>query len=206
MSKKIINHGNNTRKTTNLLLEVEKSKMKRIHIYGNNISLQLLTKKDLELWLEDPTQLSDILKLSIDSEPLEGHLRNVFKIKIDNMNKDPEYDHWYSYFAIIHKGAIIGAIGSKGKPDQNRSIEVGYGISTKYYNRGFTTEALKFFADHFFKNYGVKTIIAKTERLNIASQKVLRKNGFIKIEDGDLQKWELSYPVFSTSFDSSHSL
>jgi [ribosomal protein S5]-alanine N-acetyltransferase len=61
------------------------------------------------------------------------------------MKSDPGNDHWYSYFAIIREGKLIGMIGSKGKPDENNSIEVGYGISEKYFNNGFTTEALGYF-------------------------------------------------------------
>lgn len=103
--------------------------------------------------------------------------------------KNPGSEMWNSYFAIIYSKTIVGLIGSKGEPIKG-CIEIGYGISDKYRNRGFMTEAVSIFCDWFFNNTEVKIIRAETDRSNISSQKVLIKNGFKKIENGEFHEWE----------------
>lgn len=159
-------------------------------ISGSRVKLQLLTNDELKLWLESPFKLENKLDMGIDVEPIEGNLKRAFEIKISNMDRDPGNEHWYSYFAIIFNGRVVGTIGAKGKPDSKNVIEVGYGIAENYYNRGIVTEALGLFSDYFIREYSVDRIIANTDRYNIASQKVLIKNGFIEIVDGDIKLWE----------------
>jgi ribosomal-protein-alanine N-acetyltransferase len=163
--------------------------MERLKLEGEKISLLLLNCEDLELWLENQDSFSTSIKLPIDSGPIKNHLENVFFTKINNMKSDPGNDHWYSYFAIIREGTLIGMIGSKGKPDENNSIEVGYGISEKYFNNGYTTEALRLFSTFFFREHKIDAIVAETDPSNIASQKVLKNNGFKKILETDLIRW-----------------
>lgn len=160
-----------------------------MQIRGGRVTLQLLTKEELILWLESPSLLEEKVHIDIVAQPIEGNLRRAFEIKISNMDKDPGFEQWYSYFAIIFEGRVVGTIGAKGKPDSKNIIEVGYGIDENYYNQGIVTEALGLFSDYFIIEYGVDAITANTDRLNIASQKVLIKNGFIELIDGDVKLW-----------------
>ena len=56
-------------------------------------------------------------------------------------------------------------------------VEVGFFINPNYRNNGYASTALKLLSDWAFTNK-VKTITAQTDKSNIASQKVLEKNGF----------------------------
>lgn len=155
------------------------------------IEIKLLSKNQLALWLKSPQLLEEKLNIIIDHYPLDKKLKQIFNIKIDKMNNNNGNDHWFSYFVILYNNKIIGTIGSKGKPDNNNSIEIGYGISKKYNNRGFATESIKCFKDEILKFYKLEKIIAKTDKNNIASQKVLLKNNFKLIEKGNYFLWQL---------------
>jgi len=61
---------------------------------------------------------------------------------------------------------------------QQDICEIGYGINKKYQNQGFGTKAVMLIAE-WAKSMGVKHIVAKTDRHNVASQKVLTKNNFV---------------------------
>ena len=154
-------------------------------INGKNITLELLAKDDLFYWLDNKREAEILFGYRIDVEEIKGPLLFAFKKKIENMNKDPGNEIWYSYFTIIYKGRIIGTIGPKGKPDSDKQIEIGFGIAEKYRNKGMATEAVGLFCDWYFKNTEIDAILAETEKENIPSQKVLQKNAFRKVIEKD---------------------
>ena len=55
------------------------------------------------------------------------------------------------------------------------TIEIGYSISSKYWNNGYTTEAIKEIINYLFKECNYKIIEAIIPRDNIASIKVAEK-------------------------------
>ena len=152
--------------------------MNQINIGNNNVSLSLLSKDDLSNWLEKGSKVGMISNLPVDTEEFDEYLKFVYQTKINNMEKDPGQEIWYSYYSIIFENRIIGTIGPKGKQDSTGTIEIGYGISEKYWNRGIITNAIGIFCDWYFKNTSINSIKAETNVTNIASQKVLIKNGF----------------------------
>lgn len=147
-------------------------------ITGKTINLKLLTKEELVTWLKDQKAAEVCIGYRIEAVKIEGPLLHAFEKKIENMDNDPGNEIWYSYYAIIYKKTIIGTIGPKGKPDSNNNIEIGFGISEKYRNKGMATEAAGLFCEWYFENTTIKAIIAETAKENRASQKVLKKNSF----------------------------
>jgi ribosomal-protein-alanine N-acetyltransferase len=165
----------------------------RIFIENDYIGLLLLDKEDLMYWLENEETLGKRLGYEIENDILTDYLAMVFNRKITNMFDDPESEIWHSYFAIVFDNKIIGLIGPKGKPDEKNSIEIGYGINKKYWNKGIVTRSVKIIKEWYFNNTEVHSIRAETNSDNIPSQKVLEKNGFIKKEyTPDLIKWQLN--------------
>lgn len=152
--------------------------MEDIEINGKNVTIKLLSKAVLQIWKDDIKSAEQLTGYIIDSEKIEDSLLKAFTIKLENMEKEPGNEKWYSYFAIIVNNKIIGSIGSKGKPDKDGMIEIGYGIAACYENKGYTTEAVSLFCKYFFSNKLVQAIKACTDLSNIASQRILIKNGF----------------------------
>lgn len=101
-----------------------------------------------------------------------------------------------TYTAIDRASSTaIGMLGTKGGPDAHRSVEIGYGFNPDVWGNGYTTEAVAALVDHL-ATIGLVTVTAETATTNLASQRVLEKNGFARSgtgwdeEDGDLILWK----------------
>ena len=79
------------------------------------------------------------------------------------------------YRAIVYDGKLIGSISIEKKDDD---AEIGYMLLNEYANKGITTEAVKHVITIAFKVLSLEQITAKVFQPNIASIRVLLKNGF----------------------------
>lgn len=168
--------------------------MKEKIIETKRLQLDMLSNVDLAVWLRSKTELEEKTGYKFVEEILSLHLRNVFNIKIHNIEEDPDNIFWYTYFAIVLKSinSVIGMIGFKDIPDNENASEVGYGINNQFTGKGYATEALKGLADYTFKTTNLFVIKAETYVENTASQHVLEKNKFILLEQDEyLKKYEL---------------
>lgn len=88
-------------------------------------------------------------------------------------------------FVIEKDGEAVGSIGlSKIQPGHKAIL--GYWLGEKYWGQGIVTEAVKVISVFAFKRLKLKKLSAEVFLPNIASRRVLEKNGF-KIE-GILRK------------------
>ena len=67
-------------------------------------------------------------------------------------------------------------------------MEIFYFINSKYWNNGYVSEAINEFLNYIKNNKLVSTLIGSVVQGNIASIKILIKNGFKKIEYKDEYK------------------
>lgn len=74
---------------------------------------------------------------------------------------------------------IVADLAFKGQPDYRGISEIGYGTYALYRNRGFMTEAVYALTNWAFNERVLKTITAETDINNLASIRVLEKNGFM---------------------------
>ena len=79
------------------------------------------------------------------------------------------------YRAIVYDGKLIGSISVEKKDDD---AEIGYMILNEYTNKGIATEAVKQICSIAFKALSIEQITANVYQPNIASIRVLLKNGF----------------------------
>ena len=79
------------------------------------------------------------------------------------------------YWAIVCDGKLIGSISVEKKDDD---AEIGYMILNEYTNKGIGTEAVKQICPIAFKVLSLEQITANVFQPNIASIRVLLKNGF----------------------------
>lgn len=86
-----------------------------------------------------------------------------------------------TYFAIEYEGNIVGSIGLILQQDVYRkSAEIGYWIGEPYWGKGITSKAVQLIVDYGFKRLDIVRIYTGIFDYNIASQKVLINNGFVK--------------------------
>jgi len=84
-------------------------------------------------------------------------------------------------FGIAYEGNICGAIGLILQKDVYRkSAEMGYWVGEPYWGKGFATKAVELITEYGFDKLNLLRIYAGVFDFNIASMKVLEKNGFKK--------------------------
>ena len=82
-------------------------------------------------------------------------------------------------FAIRLKetGRLIGILSLFNVKDG--ACEIGYGIGSAYWNRGYTTEAVRCFLGYLFRERGMRTVLASFFTGNDASRRVMEKCGMV---------------------------
>jgi ribosomal-protein-alanine N-acetyltransferase len=96
-------------------------------------------------------------------------------------------------WGITIKGSnkIIGIIGHYRIQPENHRAEIGYMSLTEFNGKGYITEAIKAVVAYGFEQMKLHSIEAVIDPENIASERVLQKNGFVKeahISENEL--WE----------------
>ncbi|MFI5680122.1 GNAT family N-acetyltransferase [Streptomyces cellulosae] len=74
-------------------------------------------------------------------------------------------------------GVVIGCVGFFGPPDEQGTVEFGYGVAPEVEGRGYATEAVRALLHHAFTTGRVRHARADTAHDNLASQRVLEKAG-----------------------------
>jgi len=75
---------------------------------------------------------------------------------------------------------IIGIIGHYRIQPENHRAEIGYMSLPEYNGKGYITEAIKVVVEYGFEQMNLHSIEAVIDPENIASERVLQKNGFVK--------------------------
>lgn len=128
----------------------------------------------------DPVKESDkedyFHNVSHDKKVLETFICRYAET-IDDFDITP-YVGKESLFAIRLKktGRLIGIIDYFAEEDDG-SCEIGYGIGSEYWGRGFATEAAKRFIEYCFDEKGFHTVYASFFTGNDASRRVMEKCG-----------------------------
>ena len=73
----------------------------------------------------------------------------------------------------------IGGISIVKLEYKHSACEIGYCISSKYWNKGITTEALKAIIKFLFQEVSMNRISAKHDTNNLPSGQVMRKSGMV---------------------------
>lgn len=128
-----------------------------LKIYNNWTSDSLVTK-----YLSWPTHTS--LKQT------EGYI----KYKLERYKKGYCYD-WV--VVLKENNEPIGEIDAVNVSIEHNLVEMGDCYGSKYWNKGYATEALKAFIDYMFNEVEVDKIIACHSSLNPASGRVMQKAG-----------------------------
>lgn len=96
---------------------------------------------------------------------------------------------------IVEAGAVAGLL-SLVAPYGQQTIRIGYGVAPDCCGRGIATRAVGELLVWARADPQVACVTAETNQDNIASQRVLERNGFARIgtrfddEDGDLIVWQ----------------
>lgn len=102
----------------------------------------------------------------------------VSKNFISNVVKDYESDSKYEWcIELKENGEAIGDISAPRLFENVETVEIGYVLGKKYWNKGIVTEALGAVIKFFFEEVEVNRIEAKHDTNNPASGEVMKKCG-----------------------------
>ena len=83
--------------------------------------------------------------------------------------------------AVLADGKIVGNITVEQKSDVYcKDGEIGYLLLTDYWSKGVMTEAVRQICDVAFSELDIVRITGLVYAPNVASQRVLEKNGFVR--------------------------
>ena len=138
------------------------------------MNLRICEKEDLPLvaeWLNDPEFLGAFT-------PLKQQSKTELEKQYDKLTPESK---WF----IIEKkdGSKIGEIGHF---PEVKILAIGYSLIPSERRKGYCTEAVNIMVDYLFLSKEIVRIQARIDPRNVASQKVLEKNGFKK--EGTIRK------------------
>lgn len=147
---------------------------KNFIIKSKRLLLEPLSDKHVDQlftnWGSDPKVFISLSSNSIDS--IEK-VHNVIEKSFHARDKDIFYR-----YTLIEKssGQAIGLMTLTPKSDEQ--YEMGYSIGSKFWGKGYATEAIMF-ASLYLKNFlKIKDVVATVRSDNIASVRALEKNQF----------------------------
>ena len=106
-------------------------------------------------------------------------LITAYKEMLQGCLEHPEQWVWYAIWMIeLKDGPPVGNLSFKGYHSDG-SVEIGYGIMEGYREHGYATEAVEAVVMWALKQPGVTCVEAETEPDNRASQRFLKKCGFV---------------------------
>jgi RimJ/RimL family protein N-acetyltransferase len=75
-------------------------------------------------------------------------------------------------------GIVVGELGTKGPPDADGRVEIGYGLAAPSRGRGLGTRAVAILVDWLAARDDVRTVIAHVHPDNTPSVRLLLRLGF----------------------------
>ena len=83
-------------------------------------------------------------------------------------------------FAIEVDGKAVGSIGISPQSDiHEKSAEMGYWLAEEYWGQGIMTKAIQEVVEYGFRTFDIVSIFARPFSINLKSQRVLEKAGFV---------------------------
>lgn len=86
---------------------------------------------------------------------------------------------------------VVGSADFKDIPDENKEVEIGYGLGKEFEHNGYMTEAVKAMCDWAITQDNICHIIAETDIDSPRSQSILKRCGFSKYKQDETVWWRL---------------
>jgi RimJ/RimL family protein N-acetyltransferase len=91
----------------------------------------------------------------------------------------PKQGDWIQFaIALKDTDELIGDLGCYIKEDDVRQARIGFTLASKYWRKGYITEAIPCLLKYLFEDMDVHRIVADCDAENVASYRTLEKLGF----------------------------
>jgi len=162
-----------------------------------------LTHQLLQHYNNSRTELESALDLNHSEIKFDPHYKTEIEGALINFClpktlEFPDRYHWFTTWEIVLKSdnISVGGIGFNSDPNGKKAVEMGYVIYENHQAKGYAAEALHVLTQWALAQDEVEVIIVQTDSDNILSQKILDKNGFIRIKEvNNLLTYKLQKPL-----------
>lgn len=146
-----------------------------------------LNLNQFSLLIQGIDKLESEMNLASSNEQLDGETQLAMEGLYKEALKHPNEYIWYTNWQIVLKSEnkSVGSACFMKEPNENNTVEIGYGINQDYRNKGYATEAILAMCMWALNEPQVETVMAETEKENFPSHKVLQKCGMTKYEESD---------------------
>lgn len=155
----------------------------------------------LNFELENRTFFEEMLPTRGD----EYYNPEIFKKRHENLLKEQVKGGSYFYLIKDKDGSILGRINLVDIDESKKIGHLGYRVGQAHTRKGIANKALKILVETV-TDKGIKQIKAKTTINNIASQRVLEKNGFERIatssEQFEMNGQKLNFVYYALTISS----
>lgn len=174
-----------------------------IEITTERLKIIPLDAENYRLYLENYTKMEEKLGMKITNKIWDENVKGAFQYRFKKVIENKEQYLWETIWIAISKeeNCEIASLMIKGYPNEKGEVIIGYGTENSFQNKGYMTEAVGGLIKWIFTEPKALSIIADTDKANIASHRVLEKNGFVKYresvktsEDGEVEElvwWRL---------------
>ncbi|MEC2057416.1 GNAT family N-acetyltransferase [Peribacillus psychrosaccharolyticus] len=167
------------------MIELKTDRLRIIPLNAENLKLLIDSQKEMELKL----------CLCETESYLDSELKQALEIRLSKLLDDEQNYIWYTNWLIVLKdtNCCVGGIMLKGLPNKNGEVVIGYYTIPRYQGNGYMTETIVNIKYWLLNQPDVMSIIADTEKDNIASHRVLEKTGAeMYKETEELYYWRIS--------------
>ncbi|CAH0293632.1 Putative ribosomal N-acetyltransferase YdaF [Peribacillus sp. Bi96] len=144
------------------------------------ISIEMLNDEDAKCLFTFECDNRSFFEQTVPSRGDDYYSFENFKVRHKELLNEQEVGLSYFYLIKDGSGTIVGRINLVDIDPIDCTADVGYRIGEAFTQKGIANEALKRLVN-LAPGLNVVQIHAKTTSDNIASQKVLEKNGFERI-------------------------
>ena len=157
-------------------------------IESKRLLLKPLTYEQLLKYIRLDNSLEMELGVASNLRTISADLQEALETHTLPMVADHSKNYlFFTLWTAISKenNKMVADICMLGEPNEVGEVEIGYGTQVEFQGQGFMTEIVATMLQWLQTQNHVKYITASTEKTNIASHKVLQKNGFIHTDNDD---------------------
>ncbi|GCD11506.1 GNAT family N-acetyltransferase [Clostridium tagluense] len=156
-----------------------------IEVTTQRLKIVPLDIENYRLYIENSNEMEENLGLKITNKIWDENIKGAFQYRFKKVSENKERYLWETLWIVICKeeNCEIASLMIKGYPNEMGEVIIGYGTNETFQNKGYMTEAVEGLIKWIFTNPKALSIVADTEKTNIASHRVLEKNGFIKYKE-----------------------
>ena len=150
-------------------------KIEPVSIDSGNIQLLPISHEYFDDFYEYSmySELYDYLEFDLFQNKSEA---SAYLDKLIGRSKSPYSQYWF--IKLLDEEKVIGSFGLLNYNKIDRSIEIGYGLSPKYWGKGIFSKVLDMFINHIFNTLCLCSINAVTQSDNLRSIIALRNKKF----------------------------